>query len=155
MRPAHALLPIAVALLAASACAAPQPEHQPVTTPTTPPAVRADPAVTRQVCVDAAEAADDGSRYFSDQLAVIERAAARGDQSTVVLAASLIQDRLIELAQTLTALAREAVSPSVRAVLTRATATLTEISSPSYPGTQMDIERRLNDVSAAVAEACV
>jgi len=116
--------------------------------------VPVDPAVNRQVCAAAASAAGKGVRDFNVELAALERAAARGDQHAVVDSAEVILDQLTGLAATLRRLAQRAVSPSVRAALGRASATLGSIASESYAGSPADIRKALVGLAGSFTRAC-
>lgn len=169
MRRMRAVLLLAVAAGALGACSG---EAPPSTLPTTPvsatatggasatptpsptPSLTVDAAVTAQVCRSASKAVADTSKYFNDQMAALERAAAKGDQDAVVAAATAIQNRLTQLGTTAAAYAAKAVSPELRAVLVETVVAITEISSPSYSGTQADIKQKLVNLGAAFAKAC-
>jgi hypothetical protein len=87
-------------------------------------------------------------------LAVLEAAAAKGDQAAMVAAAELIQKKFLDLAASLATLSQKFVDSDVKDALTAASATLKEISSESYPGTTQDTQKRLGDVAATFAKAC-
>lgn len=161
-----ALAAAVAAVFAAAACTvrpAPQPQPAPTAAPTTsapavalatPPASPGDPAVTKQVCVTATAAAVEATKVFTDQIALLEAAAAKDDRTAMVAAAEAIQKELVELAASLATLSQQQVSPAVRSALTDGYAVLKEISSESYPGTAADIQKRLSDLAAGFAKTC-
>ena len=170
MRRLCALAALASAVFAVAACtgdgqrpgvvgqptvsgSAPAPSGTAGATPTATPAPP-DPAVTRQVCADAVRAAGEVVKLFNDQLAVLERAAARGDEATMVAAAEKIMDELTEMATTLRVYAQRSVTPPVRAALSKAAATLSEMASESYPGSPADIKKALTGLGSAFTSAC-
>ena len=114
----------------------------------------ADPRLTRQICGAAVEAAGDVLEVFNEQLAALERAAARGDQNTMVEAAEVIIDQVTDMSTALRAFAQKAVTPRVRAALSRASAMLAEIASESYAGSPSDIRRTLTGLGTSLTKAC-
>jgi hypothetical protein len=114
----------------------------------------ADPRLTRQICAAAVKATGTTLEVFNEQLASLERAAARGDQASLVEAAEVIVDQVREMSRVLRSFAQKAVTPRVRAALRRAAATLTEITSESYSGSPSDIRRTLSGLGPALAKAC-
>ncbi|MDT5025262.1 MAG: hypothetical protein QOE61_1688 [Micromonosporaceae bacterium] len=164
MRRVLALAAVTTAVLAATACTGDpaQPVASPASPSTsasttraaTPPPTPGDAAVTRQVCLDAAAGAADVTKVFTDQIAALEAAAAKGDQAAMVAAAELIQKKFLALSATLTTLSQKRVDPGVKAALTDAAAALKEISSSSYPGTTQDTQKRLGDLAATFAKVC-
>jgi hypothetical protein len=113
-----------------------------------------DPTATIEACTSATAGAADVTQVFTEQIAAIEAAAAKGDQTAMVAAAGVIQARFVSLSTTLTTLSQKPVDSDVKAALANAAAGLREISSESYPGTTQDTQKRLSDLAAAVALAC-
>lgn len=124
------------------------------TVPVPPPVTPGDAAVTHQVCVDASAAATEVTTYFSDQIAALEAAAAKGDQTAMVAAATAIQQKFLSLATALGTLAQKPVDSDVKSALADAAAALKEISSEAYTGTTQDTQKRLVDLAATFAKAC-
>jgi hypothetical protein len=113
-----------------------------------------DPRLTRQICAAAVRAAGDVLEVFNVQLAALERAAARGDESTMVEAAEMIIEQVTEASAALRVFAQKAVTPRVRMALSRAAATLAEIASASYDGSPTDIRATLTGLGPTLAKAC-
>jgi len=113
-----------------------------------------DPLLTRRLCSEAAIATAAATSDFHAQLAVLERAAAKGDQDGLVAAAEAINGRLTALAVTLAAMAQRSVTTSVKKLLSDAARALADISSPGYPGTTSDIATMLGDFVTGFAQAC-
>jgi uroporphyrinogen-III decarboxylase len=111
-------------------------------------------AVNRQVCAAAAAAAADGLTIFDAQMSALELAAAHNDETTMIASATLIRDKLVEVAATLAALSHRSTSAPVTAMLARASRTLHEMSSESYEGTSADQRRTLAEIATTFAEAC-
>jgi hypothetical protein len=163
----RALMLLAVAASALSACSG---EPPPATLPTSPvsatttatmsaptsstPSLTVDAAVNILICRSATKALSETSKYFNEQMAALERAAAKGDQDAVVAAATAIQDRLTQLGKAASVYTTKAVSPQLRAALVEIVVAVTEISSPSYPGTQADIKQKLINLGDAFTKAC-
>jgi hypothetical protein len=157
---------VTTAVLAATACTgdpiqpvslaptAPLSTSAPTTLQATPTHTPGDAAVTSQVCADATAASADVAKVFSDQIAALEAAAAKGDQTAMVAAATLIQHKFLDLAASLTKLSQKPVDSNVKAALTGAAAALKEVSSESYPGTTQETQKRLGDLVATFANAC-
>jgi hypothetical protein len=114
----------------------------------------ADPRLTRQICAAAVRAAGEVLEVFNVQLAALERAAARGDESTMVEAAEVIIEQVTEASAALRVFAQKAVTPRVRLALSRAAATLAEIASASYNGSPTDIRTTLSGLGPALTKAC-
>jgi hypothetical protein len=114
----------------------------------------ADPAVTRELCAKAVKATADGVRVFNTQLAVIEEAAADGDEEAIVSAAKVINVRITGMATTLRAYSRAPVSARVRVRMAQASAALRHLSSEEYAGTPADIRETLTDVRRKLRDAC-
>jgi hypothetical protein len=165
MRRVLALAAVSAAVFAAAACtgspAVPSAVGQPTpgtsassTTSATTPPPTADPNVTKQVCTDATAAAADGTKVFNEQIGALETAAAKGDQTTMVSSAEVIQKKLVELAASLKTLSQKSVTPAVKTALTDASSALTEIASESYTGSPQDIQKKLTDLAGTFAKAC-
>ncbi len=122
--------------------------------PPTAPASPDDPAVTRRTCTAAIGLARDGMKVFNEQLAVLEKAASRGDQTAMVAAAEAINKKFNDMAASLGTLAQESVSPPVKIALTGASAALSDVASETYAGTMVDITKKLAEVAATVTKAC-
>jgi hypothetical protein len=151
----RALAAAVIAVMTATACGTqPGIAANPLSRTTTASPTAADPAVTRQACLTAVRAAGDGVRVFNDQLQVLERAAARGDQHAMVAAAEVINNKMRELASTLRRLSQTAVSPRVRAALGGASAMLRDITSVSYTGSPSDIRTALVGFGTSFHRAC-
>jgi hypothetical protein len=120
-------------------------------TPTKSPA---DPRLTRQVCAAAVRATREVLKVFNEQLATLERAAARGDQNTMVEAAEVIIEQVVEMATAMRVFAQKAVTPRVRTALSRASAKLAEIASESYAGSPTDIRTTLAGLGTSLTKAC-
>ncbi len=168
MRRVLVLTAVMTAVFAATACSG-----DPVTAPpssasgspsggasaTAPPTAAAtvtlgDPTATIEACTSATAGAADVTKVFTEQLAAIEAAAAKGDQTAMVAAAGIIQTKFVSLSATLSQLSQTPVDSDVKAALANAAAGLREISSESYPGTTQDTQKRLTDLAAAVTLAC-
>jgi hypothetical protein len=170
MRRVLAIAAVTTAVLAASACSGgdallaspavtttPSLPTSPTATPRPTPSVSVtpgDPATTNEACTSATAGAADATKIFTEQLAAIEAAAAKGDQTAMVAAAGVIQTNLVALSTTLAGLSEKPVDTDVKAALTRAAAGLREISSESYAGTTQETQRRLGELAGAVALAC-
>lgn len=113
-----------------------------------------DPILTQQVCAAAAILTGDGARLYNDELAVLEKAAAQGDQATLVEAAEKIQKKFVQLADGLGALSKRSISPKLKTTLIEASAALTEIASQTYAGTTSDIKDRLTSLGASFVPVC-
>jgi hypothetical protein len=113
-----------------------------------------DPATTRRVCIQTVALVASGTRFFNNEIAALERAAAKGDQAAMVAAAEAINTRFTQMAAALSSAAQKKVSPALQAVLTKGSALLSEIPSPSYAGATADIAKRLSDLAAALVTAC-
>jgi hypothetical protein len=120
----------------------------------TPTRTPADPRLTRQICAAAVRGTGEVLKMFNEQLATLERAAARGDQSTMVEAAEVIIEQVVEMATALRVFAQKAVTPRVRAALSRASAKLAEIATESYAGSPTDIRTTLTGLGTALTKAC-
>jgi hypothetical protein len=72
----------------------------------------------------------------------------------MVTAATVINSKFVEVAGALAALAQTTVKPTVRAALTQAAAALRYISSVSYPGGQVEIKKKLTELSRSFGRAC-
>jgi hypothetical protein len=114
----------------------------------------ADPAATNHACAVAIKAAGETTKVLNDQYAALERAAAVGDENAMVSAAEVINSKFVEVARALAALAQPTVNPTVRRVLSQAAATLRYISSEAYPGGQVEIKKKLAELSSAFGRAC-
>jgi hypothetical protein len=123
----------------------------PTATATLPPA---DPVVTADACTIAANATQATTQVFSEQMGKLEEAAARKDQAAVVAAAAAINAQFQSLATTLTELAKRQVTPALKTALLDVAQALTQMASPSYTGTSVDILKKLADFAAAFASAC-
>ncbi len=130
-----------------TASASPSPSASP-----TPPPL--DPAVTADVCSLAAAATTSTTKVFNDQLAALEQAAARNDQSAMVAAAEAINKQFVSLAAILTQLSERPVASALKTVLTDIATALTQMSSLSYTGTTVDIRKKLLDFAAAFNKTC-
>lgn len=122
----------------------------------TPPTV--DPATTRVVCDKALSAAKDMVSVFDDRLAEIDRAAARGDQTAVIAAATEIHEKILNVAGQLRRWSGLAVAPEVRRMLEAAAQTLTVITSARYTGgvtQQRQVLERLVRRFTATCDAAV
>jgi hypothetical protein len=113
-----------------------------------------DPILTQQVCAAAAILTGDGARLYNDELAVLEKAAAQGDQATLVEAAEKIQKKFVQLADGLSELSKRSISPKLKAALLEASAALTEIASQTYAGTTSDIKDRLASLGTSFVPVC-
>jgi hypothetical protein len=113
-----------------------------------------DPRLTRQICAAAVRGTGEVLKVFNEQLATLERAAARGDQSTMVEAAEVIIEQVVDMATALRVFAQKAVSPRVRAALSRASAKLAEIATESYAGSPTDIRTTLAGLGTSLTKAC-
>lgn len=114
----------------------------------------ADPRLTRQICAAAVRSTGEVLEVFNVQLAALELAAAQGDESTMVESAEVIIEQVTEAAAALRVFAQKAVTPRVRAALSRAAATLAEIASASYTGSPTDIRTTLSGLAPALSKAC-
>jgi hypothetical protein len=114
----------------------------------------ADPRLTRQICAAAVRGAGEVLKVFNEQLAALERAAARGDEGTMVEAAEVIIEQVVEMATALRVFAQKAVTPRVKAALNRASAKLAEIATESYTGSPTDIRTTLTGLGASLSKAC-
>jgi hypothetical protein len=119
-----------------------------------PVAASADPAATNHACAYAIRAAGETTKVLNDQYAALERAAAAGDENGMVSAAEVINSKFVEVARALAALAQPTVNPIVRRALTQAAAALRYISSVAYPGGQVEIKKKLAELSTAFGRAC-
>jgi hypothetical protein len=113
-----------------------------------------DPAVMAQTCTKASKILADGTKLFNDQLAVLEKAAAKGDQTGMAAAATAISTEFTAMATELAPLAQASVSSQLRSTLTTAAGALTDLGSSAYSGTTADTKRKLADLSAALSKAC-
>src|SRR4029453_6442600 len=102
--------------------------------PTPPPL---DPAVTADVCALAAAATMSTTAVFEAQYDALEQAAARNDA-----------------AATPPQLAERHVTPELKTVLTGVATALTEMSSPFYTGTEVDIRKKLEDFREEFKKIC-
>jgi hypothetical protein len=129
------------------------PSETPSPTPSpTPPPV--DPAAVLEACSLASTATSGATKSFNDQIAALEQAAARNDQTTMITAAEAINKQFVDLGTTLTQLAQRPVSPELKTVLTDVAAALTQMSSLAYTGTTVDIRKKLLDFAAAFTRTC-
>lgn len=113
-----------------------------------------DPAVTRRVCAAAVQAATNGLRIFDEQMAVLERAAARDDEAAVINAATVITKSLRNLAVSFHALSRRSSRVRVQAALRQAATELAIMSSESYVGTSADQRRELAELAGTLEKVC-
>jgi hypothetical protein len=164
MRPMLAFAAGAAAVLAATGCSG-EPARQVAPAPTVSLTLRpsagltlapspGDVAATKQVCAYAAAAATDLTKFFNDEIAAIEAAAAKGDQPGMVGAAKIIQDKFVTLSSSLTSLSRRPVDSDVKVALTNAAAALKEITSESYRGSTQDTQTKLSNLAIVFAKAC-
>lgn len=161
MRRVLACAAVATVVFAAGACTGDSQAgpSQPTTSAsaglgTTLPPAPGDPGVTRQTCTAAIKVATAGTKVFNDQLAALEKAAAKGDQTAMVAAAEAINKEFLAMASALGALSQKTVSPSVKAALTDASAALSDIASETYTGTMADIKKKLTELGASFTKAC-
>jgi hypothetical protein len=156
---------LAVSSVALTAACAAQPDAVPVgqvasaaptATPTlTPtPTPTADPAMFTTVCADATQATSTATIVINDQLAILEQAAADGDQTRMVAAAEAINNQFTVLSASFTLQAQMLTSPPLSATLTDVSAALAEMASPRYTGTMVDIKKKMIDFAAAFAAVC-
>ena len=110
--------------------------------------------LTAEVCTDASRAVADAAAYFTAQMSALEKAAAKGDPDAVVAAATAIQNRITTLGLTVTTFTTRTVSPELRKVLVESAASLREISSETYTGTQSDIRKTFTELTGAFEKAC-
>jgi hypothetical protein len=123
----------------------------PSASPTEPPV---DPAATVEVCGLASTASVATTTIFNEQIAALEQAAAQGDQAAMLAAAEAINQKFVDLAETMTRLANRPVAAELRTVLTDIASALTDMSALSYTGTTVDIRKKLLDFAAAITRVC-
>lgn len=123
----------------------------PSASPTPPPL---DPAVTADVCALAAAATMSTTAVFEAQYDALEQAAARNDAAAMVAASETINKQFVSLAAILTQLAERHVAPELKTVLTGVATALTEMSSPFYTGTEVDIRKKLEDFKDLFRKTC-
>jgi hypothetical protein len=159
-------LPLAlVTVLAAAACQGGLPAAGAATTATpsasagpssgpspTPPPV--DPLATVEVCGLAAAATATTITIFNEQIAALEQAAARNDQTAMVAAAKAINQQFVSLGEAFAELAERPVEAQLRIVLTDIAIALEQMSSLSYTGTTVDIRKKLVDFTLAIQGTC-
>lgn len=114
-----------------------------------------DPFITNQVCDEAKQAIATASAVINEQLALLEQAAADGDQAGMVRAAEAINTQFTSLSDRFATQAKVAsVGPAVQDTLADVSAALAEMASPRYVGTQVDIKRKLIDFEVAFVRVC-
>ncbi|HLT11667.1 MAG TPA: hypothetical protein VK028_12845 [Micromonosporaceae bacterium] len=114
-----------------------------------------DPFITNQICDEAKQAIAAASAVINEQLALLEKAAADGDQAGMVQAAEAINTQFTSLSDRFATQAKVAsVSPAVQDALADVSAALAEMASPRYVGTQVDIKRKMIDFEIAFVRAC-
>ena len=119
--------------------------------PTAPPV---DAAVTLDVCNQVSAASVAVTKVFKDQMAAIEQAAAHNDQASMVTAAETINTQFVTVAAAFRDLAKLAIPPELKTVLTDIATALTQMSSVAYAGTTVDILKKLNDFDLALTPIC-
>jgi hypothetical protein len=135
-----------------SACSVVGPPRALAASPT--PMVSADPTTTHTVCRDATTAVENTLTSFNADLDVIDRAAASGDQVSLMSAADAIQNGLLALATELTGWSQKPIPDAVRVALVHGAATLQAITATTYSGNQADIAQQLTDMSKTLTGAC-
>ncbi len=161
------VLVLATALVLGAGCSAETPPAEPVssvgagaspsapaTSIPTPTAPAGGVDLTAQVCTDASQAIAEASAYFTAQMSALEKAAAKGDQDAVVAAATAIQNRITALGLAVTTFTTQTISPELRKVLVESAASLQEIASEAYTGTQADIRKTFTQLTGAFDKAC-
>lgn len=143
--------PVAVVSPTSEPAVSPSDSPSPTPSPTPPPV---DPAVVLEACSLATTATAAATRSFNDQIAALEQAAARNDQTTMITAAEAINKQFVDLGTQLGQLAQRPVSPELKTVLTDVAAALAQMSSLAYTGTTVDIRKKLLDFAAAFGRAC-
>ena len=124
------------------------PTAAPIPTPT------ADPAMIATVCAEATQATATVTLIINDQLAVLEQAAADGNQAVMVAAAEAINNQFTTLSASFAARAQILTSPQLSQTLSDVSAALAEMASPRYLGTMVDIKREMIDFALAFAAIC-